>query len=51
MSIPKIKEVGPSFKADDEHFHTFIMKAGRYIFWSGMFPGKPAILSTALTQE
>ncbi len=35
MSVPRIKEVGPSFKADDEHFRVFILDDGRCAFVIG----------------
>ncbi len=35
MSAPKIEDVGPSFKADDEHFHVFILDEGRCAFVLG----------------
>jgi hypothetical protein len=35
VSVPRIEEVGPSFKADDEHFHVFILDDGRCAFVIG----------------
>jgi hypothetical protein len=35
VSVPRIKEVGPSFKTADEHFHVFKLDDGRYAFVIG----------------
>ena len=35
VSVPRIKEVGPSFKADNEHFRVFILDDGRCAFVIG----------------
>ena len=35
MSVPKIKDVGPSFKTTDEHFRVFVLDDGRCAFVIG----------------
>ena len=35
MDVERIKKIGPSFKADDEHFHVFVLNNGRCVLVTG----------------